>query len=80
MTSGVDAIVAAWITTHLKTTVAVMGIGARHPQTSVTLFVYKKGTAKPVWFQTWNGKESTESVGSTGFTDEAATANWPRIG
>jgi hypothetical protein len=71
---GVDAIVAARVSTVLKTGVAVMGIGARHPQTSVTIFVYKKGDAKPIWFQTFTGKESEQSVGSTGFTDEGATA------
>lgn len=66
---GVDAVVAAWVTVRFSGT-TVMGFGNRKPQTTVSFQVYKSGIEKPVWFESFTGKESTESVGATGFIDE----------
>lgn len=70
---GVDAIAVLSVRGHLKGT-TVMGIGSRLPQANVHLQMYKKGVEGPIWFETFEGAESTESVGKTGFIDEKKLA------
>ena len=67
---GVDAIVAVRVDVILKGT-TFAGIGARHPQSQFSFYVYSKGKEAPIWFEgRIAGEEAKESVGSTGFIDE----------
>jgi hypothetical protein len=71
---GVDAIIAARVNVELHGT-SVMGFGARHPQSDVDFVMYRISQSDPIWFEgRISGPKSKESVGSTGFTDESATA------
>jgi hypothetical protein len=68
---GVDALVVARVDVDLNGT-TVMGIGSRHPQSNLSFSIYRKGDEKPVWFEGGiKGEEMEESVGKTGFIDEA---------
>lgn len=70
----VDALVAVWSMTHLSGT-SIMGIGNRKPQTNILVTVYARGVEEPIWRESLQGDEITESVGSTGFIDEKKTAS-----
>jgi hypothetical protein len=66
---GVDAII------MLKTNVVlegftVVGIGSRKPQAHAHIQVYGKGVEEAIWFETFEGALSNESVGMTGFINE----------
>lgn len=65
----VDAIIAASVTTNLEG-FTVMGIGKRKPQSTVLIQVYNAFEESPIWFESFKGDESEESVGMTGFIDE----------
>jgi hypothetical protein len=68
---GVDAIIVARIDVNTTGT-TVMGIGSRHPQSTLSFSIYRKGDVKPVWFEgSLKGEEAKESVGKTAFIDEA---------
>src|SRR5207253_4729824 len=62
---GVDAIVMLKVDISLKG-FTVAGVGERRPQARAHVEVHGKGTEKIIWFDTFDGKESTESVGLTG--------------
>lgn len=62
---GVDAIMMAKINVHIEAN-TIMGIGSRYPKSSLSFYVYKKGTENPVWFDGQvEGETSKESVGKT---------------
>jgi hypothetical protein len=65
---GVDAIISAETRVSLSGTI-VMGVGNRYPKSQVTMFVYGRGQANPIWFETFDGEPSTVSVGKTAFFD-----------
>ncbi len=68
---GVDAIIGGRVQVILNGT-TVMGVGSRYPQSKVAFFVYAKGHEKPIWWEGGvDGEEAKESVGKTGFIDEA---------
>lgn len=70
----VDALIAVWSMTHLSGT-SIMGIGSRKPQTNIMIYVYARGVSEPIWKESLQGDEITESVGSTGFIDEKKVAH-----
>jgi hypothetical protein len=60
--------------------VKVMGIGSRHPQSTVSFCLYKRGVEKPVWFEgRVLGDVATESVGKTAFFDEDQVTRLGRL-
>ncbi|MEZ4816232.1 MAG: hypothetical protein R3A80_13685 [Bdellovibrionota bacterium] len=62
---GVNAIMVAKVYITLGGT-SIMGFGPRHPKSTLTFQVYKKGIEAPVWFDgNVEGKEG-DSVGATG--------------
>ena len=65
----VDAVIAVNVTTNLEG-FTVMGIGKRKPQSSVLIQVYNENEDSPIWFESFKGDESEDSVGMTGFIDE----------
>jgi hypothetical protein len=68
---GVDAIIGGRVQVILNGT-TVMGVGSRYPQSKVAFFVYAKGQEKAIWWDGGvEGEEAKESVGKTGFIDEA---------
>ena len=70
---GVDAIAILSVHVHLEG-MTVMGLGNRMPQSRPHLQVFRKGVEKPIWFETYAGEVSKESVGKTGFIDEKKLA------
>lgn len=66
---GVDALIMLKVNVFLKG-FAVAGIGERKPQANAHIEVFGKGTEKMIWFDTFEGEESKESVGMTGFINE----------
>jgi len=71
---GVDAIAVGKVNV-VNSGTSIMGIGSRHPQANFSFTLYTRGKEDPTWFEGQiKGDESTESVGSTHFTDEEATA------
>ena len=66
---GVDAIALVNIHVVLDGT-TVMGIGSRKPKSQVHMQIFAKGIAAPVWFETFDGETSAESVGATGIYNE----------
>lgn len=66
---GVDAIIMLKVNVQLKG-MTVAGIGARKPQANAHIEVYGKGVEKQIWFDSFEGDESSESVGMTGFINE----------
>lgn len=67
----VDAVIAVKVDVILSGT-TVMGIGNRYPQARLFFQVFKAGQEKPIWYETLDGKEMTESIGKTALTfDEA---------
>ena len=60
--------------------VAVMGIGSRHPQAYISLWMYKRGVESPVWFDgRVVGEAADKSVGKTGFFDETEVTHLGRL-
>ncbi len=66
---GVDAIVMLKVNVVFNGT-TVMGIGTRKPTAHAHVEIFGKGAEKPVWFETFEGEPSSESVGMTGFINE----------
>lgn len=66
---GVDALIMLKVSVQLKG-MTVAGIGARKPQAQAHIEVYGKGVEKIIWFDSFEGDESSESVGMTGFINE----------
>lgn len=67
---NVDALVGTEVTVTLEG-FTVAGIGSRKPETRVFFRMYKRDVEDPIWFETLKGLRSEESVGATGFIDEA---------
>lgn len=78
---GVDALVEAWVHISFATKgVTVMGIGDRYPQATASVWMYKRGVDKPVWFDGHIvGEPSAESVGKTGFWDASDVTRLGRL-
>lgn len=66
---GVDAVVVVNVHTTLEG-FKVMGIGKRKPQSTANIQVYSINEEGPIWFESFKGEQSDESVGMTGFIDE----------
>lgn len=70
---GVDALIVAKLDVQIEAS-TFMGIGNRYPKSVVAFFVYKKGQANPIWFESFAGEPAKESIGKTGFIDEKKMA------
>jgi len=78
---GVDALMETQVNVRFATKgVAVMGIGDRYPQATVSFWLYKKGVAAPVWFEgNLQGDPASQSVGKTAFWDENEVSRLGRL-
>ena len=66
---NVDAIAVVRVDVVLDGT-TVMGIGSRKPKSQVHMQLFTKGGKAPIWFETFEGETSSESVGATGYFNE----------